>query len=361
MNLANLDLSRGLPAARFLRALSYGEGRRDAAAAYAAGQNWRNSDAIISALKAGTPATGDGDLRKNPAMVDLAGLVRPQTIIGRLAGAKRLPFLSRTIGLSAGTTAYWRQAGVAVPVSGATFAAPTLLDRKAVHAMLVTTDEFLRESSPVAERALVADLVRAIAVAIDAALLDPTNSGDDSTPAAITSGGYSVASTGSTLAQIDADLRGSAEELASSGADMMSAVWAMHPRTATFLAALRGTGGAPAFPDLGVNGGTVFGLPVLVSAGVPMDADTAALTQISLISADALAIADEGETSLFMSRDATIEMADDPTGSGIAPAAATKQLVSMFQSNSVAIMASSYLNWAPRRSVVAATIHDVAY
>ena len=293
-------------------------------------------------------------------MTDLAGLVRPQTIIGRLAGAKRLPFLSRTIGLSAGTTAYWRQAGVAVPVSGATFAAPTLLDRKAVHAMLVTTDEFLRESSPIAERALVADLVRAIAVAIDAALLDPSNSGDDSTPAAITTTG-SVASTGSTLAQIDADLRGAAEELASSGADMMSAVWAMHPRTATFLAALRGTGGAPAFPDLGVNGGTVFGLPVLVSAGVPMDADTAALTQISLISADALAIADEGETSLFMSRDATIEMADDPTGSGIAPAAATKQLVSMFQSNSVAIMASSYLNWAPRRSVVAATIHDVAY
>src|SRR5690606_19455123 len=144
-----------------------------------------------------------------------------------------------------------------------------------------------------------------------------SNIGSESTPAAITAGGFTTASTGSTLAQIDNDLRGLIEELADAGADMMTAVWAMHPRTATLIAALRGTGGAPAFPDLGVNGGTVFGLPVLVSAGTPMDDSTGALTQISLISGDGVAIADEGETSLDMARHATIEMATDPTGSGI--------------------------------------------
>lgn len=360
MNLANIDLTRGLGAARFLKSLSYGEGRRDYAAAYAMSQGWYHADAIASALKAGTPATGDDDLRRNPAMTDLAGLVRPRTIIGRLPGAKRLPFLARTIGLSAGTTAYWRAGGVAVPVSGATFAAPTLLSRKSVHSLLVTTDAFLRETSPIAERALVEDLIRAIAVAIDNAFLDPGNTGGDEIPASITSTGYTTSSSGSSLSQVDGDLRGLIEELVDAGADLTTAVWCLHPRSAAFLASLRGTSGSPAFPNVGLRGGEIFGLPALVSAGVPMDGSPAE-SIIALVSGDGVAIADEGEMSLDMARHATIEMATDPTGDAGTPTAASKQLVSMFATNSVAIQASTYLNWCARRSTMAATLTDVAY
>src|SRR5690606_10658001 len=134
--------------------------------------------------------------------------VRPLTIIGRLQGVKRVPFYSRLIGMSAGTSAYWIGHGVAAPLSRVTFSAPEALSRKKVGALLVTTNEFLRDGAPMAERALVADLARAVAQAVDAAFIDVSGTGSDQVPASITSSGASTVSTGSTLAQVDADLSG---------------------------------------------------------------------------------------------------------------------------------------------------------
>lgn len=355
----------GLMVARYLRALQTAhkaDGGREAAAAFASSQNWERAGAIVGALqKAGVANSTDADLALAPLSTDLAEVVRPLTILGRLQGVKRVPFYSRLIGMSAGTVAHWIGRGVAAPLSRAQFSAPELLDRRKVAALLVTTDEFLRDGAPAAERALVADLAAAVAAAIDAAFVAVGNTGDDQTPASITSAGASTPSTGASLAQVDADLSGLVDDLLDAGENLAFAHWILHPRTATFLARLRGTGGALAFPNLNVRGGEIFGLPAIVSAGVPVTADTAATTQISLVSGDGVLLCDQDEAELTFARHASLEMDDSPTGDTATPAGATATRVSMFQSDSCAIQVVRSINWLPRRATVAATLTSVSY
>lgn len=364
---------RGLLAARYLRALHMGHcatetdlngssEARAVGAAYAASQGWTRGGAIVAALKAGVGSTTDDDLRaRHPIGVDLAELVRPLTIVGRLRGMKRVPFHSRLIGMTAGAAAHWIAPGVAVPVSGATFAAPVVLTRTKVAALIVTTDEFLRDSSPIAERAFVADLAGAVAQAIDAAFIDVANTGAGEIPASITSGGESVASTGTMLASIDTDLGGLVDDLLDAGSNLSNAAWVMNPRTAAFLARLRGPGGGFVYPGISVRGGELLGLPVVVSAGVPVSADTSATTQISLIDADGVLLADDDDAELSFARDASIEMDSAPTGNSITPTAASKHIVNTFQTNSVGVLAVRSMNWLPRRTTVSSTLTSVPY
>lgn len=363
---------RGLMAVRYLRSLhlghlandsdlSAGNEARAIGAAYAAGQNWNRGEAIVQALKSGVGASTDTDLAMAPLSTDLAAVVRPLTILGKLQGIKRVPFNSRLIGLSAATTAHWIGDGVAKPVSRVTFGSPEDLKRKMVAALLVTTSEFLRDGAPTAERALVADLAAAVAAAMDAALVDASNNGSDQMPASITSTGASSASTGTSLAQIDADLSGLVDDLVEAGENLAFAQWVLHPRSATFLARLRGPGGAAAFPNLGVKGGEIFGLPAIVSAGVPVTDDTASTTQISLISGDGILLADDDQADLRFARHASIEMDDSPTGDTATPTGASANVVSMFSTDSVGIQIVRSINWLPRRATVAATLTSVAY
>lgn len=355
----------GLMVARYLRSLQVAhkaDAGREAAAAFASSQNWERAGTIVAALqKSGVGASTDADLALAPLSTDLAEVVRPLTILGRLQGVKRVPFYSRLIGMSAGTSAHWIGRGVAAPLSRATFSAPETLDRRKVAALLVTTDEFLRDGAPAAERALVADLAGAVAAALDEAFIAVGNTGDDQVPASITSAGASTPSTGSSLAQVDTDLSGLVDDLLDAGENLATATWILHPRSATFLARLRGTGGALAFPNLNVRGGEIFGLPAIVSAGVPVTADTAATTQISLISGDGVLLCDEDEAELSFARHASIEMDDTPTGNTSTPVAASAHQVSMFQTDSVGVQIVRSINWLPRRATVSSTLTSVSY
>lgn len=361
----NTNPRAGLMAVRYLRALQVAakaDAGRDAAAAFASSQNWEKAGTIVNAIqKAGVGSSTDADLAVAPLATDLVEAIRPLTILGKLQGVKRAPFYSRLIGLSAGASARWVGYGKAAPISKATFSAPEALARKKVAALLISTDEFLRDGAPTAERALVADLVAAVAAAMDAAFVDVGSTGDANTPASITSTGASTASTGSSLAQIDADLSGLVDDLVDAGENLAFAHWILHPRSATYLARLRGTGGALAFPNLGVKGGEIFGLPAIVSAGVPVTADTSATTQISLVSGDGVLLADQDEAELSFARHASIEMDDSPSGNATTPVAASANMVSMFQTDSVGIQVVRSVNWLARRATMAATLTSVSY
>jgi HK97 family phage major capsid protein len=266
--------------------------------------------------------------------------------------------MSSTIAMGGAVRAHWIGQGKAVPASPITFGDPQLLDDRTANALLIARDRFLREAGPLAERALSEELIRATVEAFDAALVDIANDGSGDAPESVTHAGYSTASTGSSLAQIDSDLGGLVEEMADE--DLSTARWCLHPRTAAFLARLRGTGGALAYPGMGVNGGTLLGLPALVSAGVPVSDDSPATTQISLIVGSGI-VAAGGEVELRTSKQGTIEMADDPTGDAGTPTAQSKQAVSLFQNNCTALMTIGHINWRARRSTIAATLTGVAY
>jgi hypothetical protein len=68
--------------------------------------------------------------------------------------------------------------------------------------------------------------------------------------------------------------------------------------------------------------------------------------------------------SIDASREASLQMLDNPTvssasGSPLAPVPTS--LVSMFQTNSVAIRAERYINWMKRRAAAAQYINGVKY
>ena len=91
--------------------------------------------------------------------------------------------------------------------------------------------------------------------------------------------------------------------------------------------------GARLFPEAGVSGGTLLGLPLVISDGMPV-------ATLALVDATGIAGA-EGGVTVDSSEHAALSMLDNPTmhigtvGSPTAPVHSTA--VSMFQTNSIAI------------------------
>lgn len=356
-----MNTTKAATVARYLRSLSISRDEPGAAVAFASSQNWSDSHRIVSQVRSAAPALGSSPSVIAPVALDFVDLVRPMTIIGRLQGLRRMPFGARMVGLTAATRAHWVATGNSIPISGTAFTSPYEIHRKAVAAILVAADELLRDSDPLVERALVADLVGATVAAIDEAFIDLDNTGSDASPASITSTGFTEAASLSDVDSISHDLTLLVDALLDGGGDLTHAAWVLHPRTATFFAAMRGACGGVVHPGMGITGGTLLGLPALVSAAVPLDTGSPATTQISLIDASGVLLVDEGEAEVSLSQHATLELDTEPTGDASTPTAASKHRVSMFQSGTTAIKAMRYLNWLPRRATVAASLTGVSY
>src|SRR5262245_16420746 len=103
--------------------------------------------------------------------------------------------------------------------------------------------------------------------------------------------------------------------------------------------ATRSNAGVLTFPELGPTGGTMLGVPVLASDGVPAG-------QLVLMDAAQFAAGDEG-IELASSGDAMIGLDTAPTGS--------TPLTSLFQQNMTAVKASRYF------AIQALTTTGVAY
>ena len=69
---------------------------------------------------------------------------------------------------------------------------------------------------------------------------------------------------------------------------------------------------------------------------------------VVLVNASDIFVADDGDIQIDASREASLEMSDAPTGDSITPTGVS--LVSMFQTNTVAIRAERVINWLRGRS-----------
>ena len=115
------------------------------------------------------------------------------------------------------------------------------------------------------------------------------------------------------------------------------------------------------FPGISMNGGTFFGLPVITSqsavmVGSPVSGEG---NMIILLNAPEIVLADDGEVTIDASAEASIEMLDNPTNNAAAGTPTT--MVSMFQTNAVALRATRFINWAKKRSTAVQYIKDAAY
>lgn len=273
-------------------------------------------------------------------------LVRPRTVLGRLAGARRAPFNTRFTTQTAGTLAGWVGELKPTPVQALAFNAATLPVSK-LGIIVVITGELARSDDPAALPLIERDLTAGIAQGTDVAFLDPTLAavpGDH--PASITNGTTAIASTGSTAAQIEADLI--ALIAAVNGGVLVSPVLVIKAETALYLARLRGTDGALAFPGVSFVGGNIWGIPVLVSDSVG--------DRIVLIESDDIGIAD-GLVELQQSKEAVLQMDSAPTY----PVVAATVLVSLWQENLVGVKAIRFVSWHRARTTSAAYVSGVTF
>jgi HK97 family phage major capsid protein len=130
-------------------------------------------------------------------------------------------------------------------------------------------------------------------------------------------------------------------------------VWIMPATVALSLSLMVNALGAPEFPGITMNGGTLFGLPVIVSEHVPT---VSAGAYVFLVNAGDIYLGDDGDISIDMSREASLEMddadftQDQPTGS---------TLVSLWQNNLVGFLAERTINWKKRRDGAVAALSEV--
>lgn len=352
----NIPPPRGQLAARYLRALIIGKNDPVQAAAFAAGQGWPHSDRILAAIRAPMDAldTAHAAALLAPVGNDFTEVTRPLSILGRLTGVRRVPFRTRLIGMTSGAQAAWVGESNPKALSAAAFLeGATLEPRKAVAHSVVST-ELARLADPKAERLLLADLARATAEAVDLAVFDPANNGaGDTRPASITYGGPTIASSGSSLAAADADLNAAIRALVEAGSTLEAGTWVTTPKTAAALAALRGTGGAPAFPNISALGGTLLGMPVVTGGSLAAPSSPTEST-IVLLDQDAILLADDNEAILSVGRHASLQMTDSPESG-------ETQLVGLWQNNLVALRAERFIAWARRRDGAAVSITGIQY
>ncbi|WP_066730921.1 phage major capsid protein [Cupriavidus sp. D384] len=282
---------------------------------------------------------------------EFIGLLHPATIIGRLQGFRRVPFNIRIPRQTSGTSVGWVGEAKPKPVSKMGFDAVTLPWAK-VAGICAITEELARFSSPSAEALVRDDLVATISDFLNVAFIDPTQAPNPAanSPASITYGAEAIPSTGNTVSAITADIQAALSYVSQNGLPLDGLAWVMNPRTKIYLSMLRlGTAdGVFAFPEVAASS-TLAGFPIVDSASVPIAADSS--TFIALVKPSEILIADDGGVTLDASREASIAMSDDGTGS----------LVSLWQNNLVGIRAERYVFWQPRRAACCVVISGITY
>jgi HK97 family phage major capsid protein len=260
-----------------------------------------------------------------------------------------------------GQTGYW--VGQAKPknVSKGALTSQTLGFAK-VAAITVASDELLKfanHPSVSGEMLMRNGLTDALVAKIDTSFIDPAFAAvSNVNPASITNGLSLGSSAGNTADDVRTDILSLYAGIGVTGLgttkniDPRGVVLIMTPGVALSLSLMRNDLGNAEFPGISINGGTLQGIPVLVS-------NYAALAGygnlVVAVAAPEINLADDGQVTVDMSREASLELNDSPTQSGTTGVS----LVSMWQDNLVAFRAERYITWGLRRSGVVSAIQSV--
>lgn len=312
---------RGSAVTRTAIALAATRGILPDAASYAASRWGMNSVSALT-MKAAVGAGGMNPGMWGSALVDWTtasvefwGLVTEQSVIGRLLGMRRVPLNVRGVTMLSGATANWVGEAQPTPVSGETFSSTPLMTLK-VAALIVLSAELAKISDPAAEPLIQADLVRAMAVRIDQSFLDPNNAGAAGvSPASVTFGVTATSVGASPSADVDA-------LIAAFKGDLSRAYWIASP---TRFATMAGA----AFLDLGARGGEIRGIPAISSLQIG--------NLLMLVDPSSIAIG-INVLQLDSSAEGDVQLSSTPAGG-------PSTLVSLWQSNMIALRALQGCNW----------------
>ena len=366
------NIEKGIAFTRYMKALVQANFNPDLAVMFAEkNARWREqTPQVEQALrqKANVTANSSGSSGGGSELVyaqNLTGefieLVRPQTILGRLSGFRRVPFNIRVGSQASGSTAYWVGEGKPIPVSRFGTGSVSLGMAKAA-GLVVLTKELMMASDPSAEALVRDDLVKTNVKFIDEQFIQPDYAASANvSPASITNGVTPTAASGTALTNVRQDVNTLIKSFITNGVPVQGLAWVMHPNLALALSLMQNAVGQNEYPGMTLTGGTFAGLPAVASesctqAGSPVAGEGQMLV---LVNVSEILLADDGGMGVEASADASIQMLDNPTNDVTTPTATS--MVSMFQTESVAIKLVRAINWAKRRSNVVQYIKDAAY
>jgi len=326
------------------------------------------SPRVVNVLKAAVAGGTTTDptwaaplLEYNQFAGDFVEFLRPQTIVGKfgangIPSLRRVPFNINIRGQTSGGSGYWVGQGKPKPLTKADFENIYLGFAKVAN-IAVLTEELLRFSNPSAELLVRDTLAAALIERIDTDFVDPTKAlVANVSPASITNGVTGIPSSGNTADAVREDVRQAMSAYISANISPTTGVWIMPATIALALSLMRNALGQKEFPEITMLGGTFEGLPVIVSEYVPT---VTAGALVILVNASDVWLADDGSIVIDASREASLEMLDNPTNDSGVPTPTT--LVSMFQTNSVALRAERFINWKKRRAQAVQVIEDVQW
>lgn len=377
-------LEPGIAAARYAMCLIKAKGNPQVAFQLAA-RHYPHTEGVVNTLKAVAEGADLAEMRKMQSMGmvqkatvpagtttgetwasplvqqdtwagDFVEYTRPRSLIGQ-AAFRPIPFNVRVPGATTGGSASWVGEGKAKPVTQFGFNDVASSFTK-VAAIAVITQELARFSDPSAE-AIVRDMLAdAVIARIDTSLFSDDAAVTGVSPAGLLNGVTPVAGPADNSQDeiICAILRlWAAWDSTNLGA---RPAYYTTPAVARALAWLRDPLGNRAFPGVTMTGGDLGGVPVRVSNYLA-DLNTSGGSPLILVDEAEIYIADDGSVNLDTSTEASIEMSDTPAGSSSPTVTASgTMLVSMFQTNSLAIRAERPIWWGARRAGAVAWIDD---
>ncbi len=286
------------------------------------------------------------------ALAEFIEFLREGTIVGKfgtngIPALRTVEFYRAIVSQTEGGDGYWVGEAKPKPLTAFNFTRDTLTPLKLAN-ICVLSDENIRYSTPASDMIIRDQLAKALIKVEDVTFIDPGNSGTSgSKPASITNGAASIGSTGPDIEDVILDVRSLIAKYTDANNDVQSGVFVMSPNNANALATMVNALGQLQFPGMSMNGGRLFGFPVIVSKH--------AGTNVVLLNASDVLIGTDGGVMIDVSRETALEMKEDGHLSQVGSTGTGASLVSMFQNNLVAFRAEKIINWmvAPERIAVA--------
>lgn len=314
-------------------------------------------DIVKAAVSAMTTSNTDALIGNEGGFADFVEFLRPMTVLGRfgtgnIPSLTRIPFRVPLISEASESDANWVGEGKGKPLTRMT-AGRTELSPLKIATIAVQTMELIRDSSPSSDVLIRNSLAKAIAKREDLTFIDPTVAPTAGVrPGSILNG--VTATTNSTATGADGvreDVQAIIQNFVTANNPLQSGVWIMGATYALRLMMMLNPLGQREFPGITMQGGTFFELPVIVSNYLG--------DYVALVNAEDVWFADEGGVEIAMSTEASLEMDSAPVHNSDAPTPA--ELVSMFQTNSVAFRAERTVNWARRRASAVAWMDNITW
>jgi len=353
---APVQLEKGAVFSRYAMALMMGKGSRSEALSIAkSNERWvKESPQLIDILKTAvdagttTDATWAGNLVFYQNMTsEFIDLLRPMTVLGRLAGFRRVPFNISIPRQTAGASVGWVGEGSAKPLSKGAFDRVTMKWAKAA-GIVALTEELVRFSNPSAEALVRDDLLKVMATFLDDQFLDPSVAVvADVSPASITNGADTSAASGQTALDFINDAKTAFINFAINEIPLDGSYWIMRPAQAISLMTMLNALSQPYFPTITPNGGTLLGFPVITSNSVSSG-------DVVFLNPREILLADDGMVTLDSSREASLQMDDSPTDGATTT-------INLWQHNMVGIRAERWINWLRRYNEAVYVITSADY